>query len=83
MPPAITACSIISLLDEHQILDTDEQIHAGSDLFALGLDSLATMQLLLQLERAFGISLPPAMIRRDSFATPASVAALVNQASVL
>lgn len=83
MPLAITARSIITLLEEHQILETDEQVCADSDLFALGLDSLATMQLLLHLEGVFGVSLPPAMIHRESFATPASVAALVNQASAL
>ena len=46
-----------------------------------GLDSLATMQLLLHLETAFGISLTPALVKRDHFATPAKVAELVNLAS--
>ncbi len=84
MPLAITAQSIITLMDEHHILDTEEEVHADSDLFALGLDSLATMQLLLQLERSFGVSLAPATIRREHFATPAALADMVNQqASVL
>jgi len=81
MPLSITAQSIIVLLEEHHVLDTEEEIRPDSDLFALGLDSLATMQLLLHLETAFGISLTPALVKREHFATPAKVAELVNLAS--
>ena len=81
MPLSITAQSIIVLLEEHHVLDTEEEIRPESDLFALGLDSLATMQLLLHLETAFGISLTPALVKREHFATPAKVAELVNLAS--
>ncbi|MES2597631.1 MAG: phosphopantetheine-binding protein [Verrucomicrobiota bacterium] len=79
MPLAITPQAIITLMEEHHILDTEEEVLAESDLFALGLDSLATMQLLLQLERSFGVLLSPASIRREHFATPAALAEMVNQ----
>lgn len=74
----ITAESIISLLTEHHLLETDEPLMPDSDLFALGLDSLATMHLQLHLERDFGIAMPTSAITRESFATPEKLAALVN-----
>ena len=80
----ITAESIISLLTEHHLLETDEPLMPDSDLFTLGLDSLAMMHLMLHLERAFGITMPTSAITRETFATPEKLAALVNtQASAL
>jgi len=81
---SITAESIISLLTEHHLLETDESLQPDSDLFTLGLDSLATMHLMLHLEREFGISMPTSAIKRESFATPEKLAELVrSQARVL
>lgn len=74
----ITAESIVSLLTEHHLLETYEPLMPDSDLFALGLDSLATMHLLLHLERDFGIAMPASAITRESFASPEKLAALVN-----
>ncbi len=72
--PAITPDSIIALLQEHEILSDEEPVTADSDLFALGLDSLAMMQLLLHLERRFALSIPPAEITRERFVTPLKLA---------
>ncbi|GEP45741.1 phosphopantetheine-binding protein [Brevifollis gellanilyticus] len=80
MPLAITAQSIITLMEEHHILDIEEEVRADSDLFALGLDSLATMQLMLHLESTFAVTIPPIMVKREHFTTPAAIASLVNQA---
>lgn len=75
MPIAtITPDAIISLLQEHEILGGDDAIHAESDLFALGLDSLAMMQLILHLERRFNLSLPAAEVTRERFSSPARLA---------
>ena len=41
------------------------------------------MQLLLHLEREFGISLPPEMIQREHFTTPEKLTRLLNQAKAL
>jgi acyl carrier protein len=60
-------------------VETEEALQAGSDLFALGLDSLALMQLLLQIERSLGLSVPVAEIRREHFQTPASIAAWLSR----
>ena len=80
---AITPDSIIALLQEHEILSDDEPVTADSDLFALGLDSLAMMQLLLHLERRFALSIPPAEITRDRFVTPARMAVWLQSVMVV
>lgn len=80
---AITPDSIIALLQEHEILSDDEPVTADSDLFALGLDSLAMMQLLLHLERRFALSIPPAEITRDRFVTPARMAEWLQSVMVV
>jgi acyl carrier protein len=72
--PAITPDSIIGLLLEHDILCSEEPVMPDSDLFTLGLDSLAMMQLLLHIERHFALSIPQAGITREHFMTPAKLA---------
>jgi acyl carrier protein len=80
MPPSsITAEAIITLLTEQEILPEAEKIEAESDLFALGLDSLATMQLLLHLERQFLVSIPHEQISHQNLSTPAHLAAWLQQ----
>jgi acyl carrier protein len=80
----ITAESILTLLMEHHLLDTDEPLLPDSDLFALGLDSLAVMHLHLHLEREYGVSLAPALVTKESFATARKLAAFLDtQAKVL
>lgn len=75
MPSAfLSADSIISLLAEHELLEASEPVHADSDLFALGLDSLAMMQLLLHLERDCHVTIPVAEITRERFSTPKRLA---------
>ena len=80
---AVTVETLISLLTEHKLLETEDEIRPDSDLFSLGMDSLATMQLLLHLEREFGISLTPDMIQREHFTTPEKLACLLNQVRAL
>lgn len=80
MPSAfLSADSIISLLAEHELLEASEPVHADSDLFALGLDSLAMMQLLLHLERDCQITIPVAEITRERFSTPKRLAEWLGQ----
>jgi acyl carrier protein len=80
MPPSlITAEAVITLLKEQEILPEAEKIEAESDLFALGLDSLATMQLLLHLEKQFLVSIPHGQISQQNLSTPAHLAVWVRQ----
>ncbi len=57
------------------------ELSPGLDLFGEGLlDSFATVQLLLELEEAFGVSLALEELSREQIATPAKIAALVREA---
>ena len=57
------------------------ELSPGLDLFEEGLlDSFATVQLLLELEEAFGVSLALEELSREQIATPAKIVALVREA---
>jgi acyl carrier protein len=80
MPMAsLSADFIISLLSEHELLEVGEPVQADSDLFALGLDSLAMMQLLLHLERDLKTAIPVAEITRERISTPKRLADWLSQ----
>ena len=79
MPATITAEDVISLLTSEHLLEPDEPITSEADLFALGLDSMALMQLMLQIEVRFGIVIGPAELSRDHFATAEALAGFLNR----
>lgn len=79
MPATITAGDVIHLLTTEHILEANEAITPEADLFALGLDSMALMQLMLQIEVRFGISIGPAELSRDHFATAEALAGFLNR----
>lgn len=61
------------------LLATGPDFHANSDLFALGLDSMAIMQLLLLVEEEFGAAIPAESVSREHFSTVRSLARLIRQ----
>ncbi|HAL71321.1 MAG TPA: acyl carrier protein [Verrucomicrobiales bacterium] len=67
--PDISPEAVITLILQHQIVETDGALTADADLFAKGLDSMAMMQLMLHLEREFGVRISPADMTRNHFAT--------------
>ena len=48
---------LVVLLRE-RLLETTAPLDAGTDLYALGLDSMAIMQLLILVEEDYGVALP-------------------------
>lgn len=74
MPADLSADSVLSLILEQQIIESAEPVSVTTDLFALGLDSMAMMQLLLHIEDRFGIAIAPGEMTRDRFATAAALA---------
>jgi acyl carrier protein len=70
--------SLRTLIDQ-QLFPLDAAVPADADLYAEGLDSMALMQLILLLEREFGIAITPDDLGRENFATLASLAALVSR----
>ena len=52
---------------------------AGDDLAGLGLDSMAVVQLLADLEDGFGVELPDEILNEATFATVGSLWAAVSE----
>lgn len=80
MPEAsISPDSVIELLTSEHILEPQEPISADTDLFSLGLDSMAMMQLLLQIEERFRLTITPAEMTRERFATAGALASFLGE----
>jgi acyl carrier protein len=77
MPDLIT--TIRSVLHEHGALGTPiAQLSDTDDLYAHGLSSLATVQLMLAVEDEFGIELPERLLVRSTFESVAAIADAVS-----
>lgn len=76
MTPASTD-ALRALIDQ-QLFPLDA-VPADADLYAEGLDSMALMQLILLLEREFGIAITPEDLGRENFATLTNLAAFVSR----
>ena len=61
-----------------RLLTAGEPLTMSADLGKLGLDSLQSIELLMELEQAFGVTIPDEKITVESFATPANVLALLE-----
>lgn len=63
-----------SLLRQHLVLlGPDKPLTSESPMPALGLDSLAIVALLVQLEEYFGVDLPDELLTVQTFATPSTL----------
>jgi acyl carrier protein len=79
MPSEITADAVLSLILDQQIVESGEPVTVTTDLFAVGMDSMAMMQLLLHIEDRFGIAVAPGEMTRDRFSTAAALAAFLAE----
>lgn len=79
MPSDITPAAVLNLILDQQIVESAEPVTTTTDLFALGMDSMAMMQLLLHIEDRFGIAVTPGEMTRDRFSTAAALAAFLAQ----
>ncbi len=71
-----TSDRVRSVLKQHAKLSVDAGALADhDDLYAVGLSSFSTVQLMLALEEEFNIEIPDKMLNRRSFE---SVAAITN-----
>lgn len=52
-----------------EVLEVDSDFNEHSNLFDAGLDSMATMQLLIKIEQHFGIQLPASQLTKENFST--------------
>jgi acyl carrier protein len=58
-----------------RFLEPDAPLPPGEPLGSLGLDSMAAINLLLDLETAFGVQIPDELLSADTFETFASLEA--------
>jgi acyl carrier protein len=60
--------TIRELLKKHAGLQVDvDTLDAGADLYAAGLSSFASVQLMLAIEERFDVEFPDSMLNRKSF----------------
>ena len=60
-----------------EILETGPDFDEHTDLYAAGLDSMATMQLVIRIEQNFGLKLPAGKITKENFSTVAALARII------
>jgi acyl carrier protein len=56
-----------------QFLPAEQPLEESASLQDLGVDSMGTIQLLLELEEAFGVTFPDETLTAETFATPGSL----------
>lgn len=76
---SITPAAVIELLTSEHILEPQEPIAPDTDLFSLGMDSMAMMQLLLHIEDRFRLTINPAEMTRERFATAGALASFLGE----
>lgn len=80
MPEApISPTAVIELIITEHIIEPHEPITPDTDLFSMGLDSMALMQLLLQIEERFRLTINPAEMTRERFATAGALATFLDE----
>jgi len=60
------------------ILAVDGELDENTDLFDAGMDSMAIMQLLIQIEIHFGVQLRVGQLTRENFSTVKKIAELLS-----
>ena len=67
------------LLRRHLSVPADQKLGPADELVQWGLDSLRTVQLLLDVEERYAIAIPDERLRADTFSTGASLWRVVEQ----
>ena len=75
----ISPAAVIELLTTEHILEPQEPLAPDTDLFSMGLDSMAMMQLLLLIEERFQLTINPAEMTRERFATASALAGFLGE----
>ncbi len=75
----ISPAAVIELLTAEHILEPQEPLAADTDLFSMGLDSMAMMQLLLLIEERFRLTINPAEMTRERFATANALSGFLGE----
>ncbi|HVY23300.1 MAG TPA: acyl carrier protein [Steroidobacteraceae bacterium] len=74
-----TSDRVRSVLKQHAKLTVDAATLADNDdLYAVGLSSFSTVQLMLALEEEFNIEIPDKMLNRRSFESVAAITGVIE-----
>ena len=69
--------SILIQILSNEILEEGTPIDDATDLHESGLDSMATMQLLIRIEQKFGVQIPAAQLTKANLSTVGNLARIV------
>ena len=64
---------------ENNILSSDVRIDASTNLQQAGIDSFSTVEIILFIERQYGVMIPDDQLIPDNFKTLQSLAAVVQE----
>jgi acyl carrier protein len=79
---SIASTRIRSVLQTHGKLGTDAmQLSENDDLYAAGMTSLASVNVMLALESEFGVEFPDEMLNRSMFISVAAIEAALRRAA--
>ena len=78
IPPQETLEQQLVVMLRERLLETTAPLDAGTDLYTLGLDSMAIMQLLILVEEEYGVALPESALTRENFSTARQLAHLIR-----
>ena len=68
----------IAALIKEKFLEVPGELEPAADLFALGLDSMGIMQLLILIEQSFGVRIPDRAVTQDNFRSSVRIAELIR-----
>lgn len=78
LPPTEVLEQQLVVLLRDRLLETDAPIDPGTDLYHVGMDSMAIMQLLILIEEEYGVALPECALTRQNFSTVKQLAHLIR-----
>ncbi|MGE9269566.1 MAG: acyl carrier protein [Verrucomicrobiales bacterium] len=78
MSDGCSAEDVLGMLREEELFELPEAVGEDADLFELGMDSMAVMQLIVIIEERWGVALGAADAGREQLGTAAKMAATIR-----
>ncbi len=78
LPPTEILEQQLVVLVRDRLLESTAPIDVSTDLYHVGMDSMAIMQLLILIEEEYGVALPECALTRQNFSTVKQLAHLVR-----
>ena len=78
---AAQICKVLNARHPNHSID-HAAVETSADLRALGLDSLATVNLMLAIELEFDLVIPPRMMRPQNFRSAGAILSLISECAI-